>query len=71
MSQERMEWLGKIDIRSAEDIRLTGVDEVYKLLIEAGLKEDENFLFALRGAVEGLDTIDVMKNVQKWEEGKA
>ncbi len=70
MSQERMEWLQKLGFRVVGDIRTTGVDEVYKQLIEAGHPEDLHFLYALRGAVEDIDTIAIMENISAYAQGE-
>ncbi len=70
MSQERMEWLQKLGYQVVGDIRTTGVDEVYRQLIAAGHPEDLHFLYALRGAVEDLDTVAIMKNIEEWENAK-
>ena len=70
MDQQRMEWLLEIGIRSVEDIKLTGPEEVYKLLKDAGHPEDQHFYYALLGAVQGLETIEVIENVRASKEGE-
>ena len=71
MSQERMEWLGKIGFRTVEDIRANGPEAVYKLLLEAGHPEDQHFYHALFSAVEDVDTVDIMENIEEYKDGKS
>ena len=64
MSQERMEWLYRVGIRSAGDIKATGPKEVYDLVCKAGHAEDQLFYYALLGAAQDVDTFVIIDNLE-------
>jgi hypothetical protein len=72
MSQERMEWLQRVGIRTVEDIKTNTPEATYQLLLDEGHPEDEHFYYALLGAAQDLDTIAVFESIQqqKAAEGK-
>ncbi|MDB4992027.1 MAG: TfoX C-terminal domain [Parcubacteria group bacterium] len=68
MSQERMEWLERVGIRSVEDIKANGAQNTYQLLIDEGHPEDEHFYCALLGAIENRDTIDIWRSMKEQKD---
>ena len=57
-----VEWLERAGINSAQRLRELGAIQAYMALVDAGHGDNLNALWALEGAIQGIDFVDIARN---------